>query len=74
MPDQPDADSGYVVIFHRRRAFCLEIKPGAGPLSTLQRASHAKLQDAGIPVEVARSLADVRRALRQFDIPQKEVA
>ena len=66
VPDPPDPDGGYILIFHRRRAFCLEIVPNWAPLSGLRRDSHARLQDAGIPLEVVRTLPQAKRALRAF--------
>lgn len=58
-----------VCLIHEGRAYCLELKTAKGTLSTAQKACHADLAIAGVPVVVCRSLLDVEAALREFGIP-----
>jgi hypothetical protein len=60
-----------LVIFWKRRAFCLELKSGWDRLTGQQRSVHAKLHDAGIPVEVVRSVPEAVSRLKEFGIPLK---
>ena len=47
-----------VLVLHDGCAYCIELRPG-GPLLPSQRDCYAALQDARVPVTVARSLEDV---------------
>jgi hypothetical protein len=67
----PDARPSALVIFWKRRAFCLEVKSGSDRLSGQQRNVHARLHDAGIPVEVVRSLPEAVVRLKEYGIPLK---
>jgi hypothetical protein len=46
-------------------AYCIELRPGRSLLLPSQRDCYAALQDARVPVTVARSLADVQRFLSE---------
>ena len=52
-----------VLILHGGHAYCIDLKTGRGALQPQQRDCCAALQDARIPVAVARSLEDVQRFL-----------
>jgi hypothetical protein len=52
-----------LLILHDGRAYCIELKSDAGVLQPSQRDCYAALQDARVPVTVARSLEDVQRFL-----------
>lgn len=63
-----------ITIFWQRRAYCIELKSDGGKLSDSQRAWHARLQTAGIPVETARTLKEVATRLYEFGIPLRSAA
>ena len=52
-----------VLILHGGHAYCIDLRTGRGALQPSQRDCYAALQDARIPVTVARSLEDVQRFL-----------
>ena len=52
-----------LLILHDGRAYCIDLKSAAGALQPSQRDCYAALQDARVPVTVARSLEDVQRFL-----------
>jgi len=52
-----------LLILHDGRAYCIDLKLGPGVLKSSQRDCYAALQDARVPVTVARSLEDVQRFL-----------
>jgi hypothetical protein len=52
-----------LLILHDGRAYCIDLKSGSGVLQPSQRDCYAALQDARVPVTVARSLEDVQRFL-----------
>ena len=52
-----------LLILHDGRAYCIELKSGSGVLQPSQRDCYAALQDARVPVTVARSVEDVQRFL-----------
>ena len=51
-------------IVHQGRIYFIELKAARGALSRVQRATHRRLLEAGAPVMVCRSLADVEAGLR----------
>ena len=51
-----------LLVLHDGCAYCIELRTGGLPLPS-QRDCYAALQDARIPVTVARSLEDVQRFL-----------
>lgn len=63
-PRAPD-----LLFVHEGRAFGLELKGEKGTLSIRQRAAHAALQDAGMRIEVVRSVDEAFARLREFGIP-----
>lgn len=54
-----------LLILHDGRAYCIELKADARALPPSQRDCYAALQDARVPLTVARSLADVQRFLSE---------
>jgi len=52
-----------LLILHDGRAYCIDLKAGRGALQPSQRDCYAALQDARVPVTIARSLEDVQRFL-----------
>jgi hypothetical protein len=52
-----------VLVLHDGRAYCIELKADSRMLQPDERDCHAALQDARVPVAVARSLDDVQRFL-----------
>jgi hypothetical protein len=52
-----------LLILYDGCAYCIELRPGGGLSVPSQRDCYAALQDARIPVTVARSLGDVQRFL-----------
>ena len=52
-----------LLVFYGGRAFCIELKSGAHLPDPSQRDCYAALQDARVPIVVARSLADVQHFL-----------
>jgi hypothetical protein len=63
-PGVPD-----LLFIHEGKAFGLELKSEKGTLSIAQRAAHVALQDAGMRVEVVRSVDEALARLREFGIP-----
>lgn len=53
------------------RCLGIELKAPRGGLSAAQRETFAALDGAGCPVEVVRSIAEVRVALDSFGVPLK---
>lgn len=64
LPGVPD-----LIFVSKGRAFGLELKSENGSLSGAQRAAHVALRDAGMRVEVARSLDEALEHLRDMGIP-----
>lgn len=58
-----------LLFIHDGKAFGLELKSENGTLSIAQRAARAALQDAGMRVEVVRSVDEAFARLREFGIP-----
>lgn len=54
-----------LLVVHDGRAYCIELKTGSSVLNSSQRDCYAALQDARVPVTVARSLEDVQRFLSE---------
>jgi hypothetical protein len=52
-----------LLILNDGRAYCIDLKAGRGAPHPSQRDCYAALQDARVPVTVARSLEDVQRFL-----------
>ena len=52
-----------LLVLYGGRAFCIELKTDAHLLEPSQRDCYAALQDARIPIVVARSLGDVQHFL-----------
>ena len=52
-----------LLVLYSGRAFCIELKSNALVLEPAQRDCYAALQDARVPVVVARSLGDVQHFL-----------
>ena len=52
-----------LLILYDGQAYCIELKPDPSPLETSQRDYYAALQDARVPIVVARSLGDVQHFL-----------
>jgi hypothetical protein len=52
-----------LLILNEGRAYCIDLRCGTGMLQPLQRDCIAALQDARVPVTVARSVDDVQRFL-----------
>jgi hypothetical protein len=52
-----------LLVLHDGRAFCIELRSDAGPLEPSERDCYAALQDARVPIFVARSLSDVQHFL-----------
>jgi len=59
------------LILYDRRAFCMEFKSDDGALDIDQRACHAQLRTAGIPVEVVRCFEEIIARLHEWGIPLK---
>jgi len=53
-----------LIVLYDGCAYCIELKSNKGVLQDSQRDCHAALQDARVPVQVCRSVADVQRFLR----------
>jgi hypothetical protein len=64
LPGVPD-----LILISNGRAFGLELKGENGSLSGAQRAAQVALRDAGMRVEVARSLDEALEHLRDMGIP-----
>jgi hypothetical protein len=62
---EPGVRAGFpnLLVLHSGRAFCIELKTDAHLLEPSQRDCYAALQDARIPIVVARSLGDVQHFL-----------
>jgi hypothetical protein len=58
-----------LIFISKGRAFGLELKSEKGELSNAQRAAHVALRDAGMRVEVARSLGEALEHLKDMGIP-----
>ena len=52
-----------LLVLYDGRAYCIELKPVAGPLEPSQRDCYAALQDARVPIVIARSLGEVQHFL-----------
>ena len=64
IPGRPDIE-----ILYHGRAYRIELKAKGGALSGPQLVYHQTLKACGIPVSVCRSVDDVERALRLWNIP-----
>jgi len=62
---EPGVRPGFpnLLVLYGGRAFCIELKADAHLLEPPQRDCYAALQDARVPIVVARSLADVQHFL-----------
>jgi len=60
-----------LIIVSRGRAFGLELKNTNARLTTLERQAQLALRDAGMRIEVARSLAEALEHLRDMGIALK---
>jgi hypothetical protein len=58
-----------LIFISKGKAFGLELKSEKASLSGAQRAAHVTLRDAGMRVEVARSLGEAFEHLRDMGIP-----
>jgi hypothetical protein len=58
-------------IAHQGRVRCIELKAMSGRLSDSQKWLHPKLEAAGIPVAVCRSLDEVLEHLADWQIPTR---
>jgi len=58
-----------LIFISKGRAFGLELKSEKGELSQAQRAQHVTLRDAGMRIEVARSLGEALEHLKDMGIP-----
>ena len=63
VPGTPD-----LVVVSKGRAFGLALKGPNGTLSLAERAAHLTLRDAGMRVEVARSLGEALEHLRDMGV------
>ena len=63
-----------LMVFWDGRAIGIELKSAAGRISLAQRETHKRMADAGVPVFLARSLDDVRIALRAAGCPLRDRA
>jgi hypothetical protein len=54
-------------------AYFMEVKSKAGRVSRCQRIIMDKLQDAGFPVAVVRSIDDARDFVERHSLPSREV-
>jgi VRR-NUC domain len=57
-----------VVLVHRGQAFFLELKARNGKLSTVQRACHEQLRQAGAEVSVARGVDEALAVLERWQL------
>ncbi len=60
-----------LIIVSKGRAFGLELKSTDGRLTSSERAAQLALRDAGMRIEVARSLAEALEHLREMGIAIK---
>lgn len=67
-PGVPD-----VLIVSDGRVYWIELKAEDGRITKAQGACHARLWEAGCPVLVAKTIDDVREALWQWHIPNRDV-
>jgi len=58
-------------VVHAGRVAWLELKASKGRVSAAQAYCHARLEGAGCPVSVCRTLDDVEAALKRAGIPLK---
>ena len=65
-PGTPD-----ILLFHRGKAFAIELKWGQGRVSSAQEICHEDLAYAEVPVAVCRSLDDVYNAVTGWGVPLK---
>lgn len=70
VPGAPDL----VLWFPPGKSLCIEMKADKGRISESQYWFHAKLQWAGIPIEVCRSLDDVIEVCTRHGVPMKGTA
>ena len=63
-PGAPD-----LIVLHDGRLLAIELKAGAGKLSDAQEAACDAIVEAGGGYTVARSIDDVERYLRSYDVP-----
>jgi hypothetical protein len=54
-----------LLVLHNGRAYCIELRCNSDILQPSERDCFAALQDARVPVAVARSLNDVQRFLSE---------
>lgn len=65
------AQAGFpdIVILWQGRAFTIELKAPKKYPSPVQRAAHARLVKAGIPIRVCHSVTEVALALSDWGVP-----
>jgi hypothetical protein len=78
-PDERTRDGGAqrtaklpdFVILSKGRSFGLALKSPNGTLSSAERAAHLALRDAGMRIEIARSLGEALEHLREMGVALK---
>jgi hypothetical protein len=77
-PEQAQAEAKWpagglpdLIIVSKGRAFGLELKNATGALTASERAAQLALRDAGMRIEVARSLGEALEHLREMGIVLK---
>lgn len=58
-------------IIYEGRAYFIELKSTKGDTTPVQKSMHTQLRDAGCPVMVCRSLAEVAITLQAWTIPSR---
>lgn len=61
-----------ICLFRNARAYFIELKGGRGTASKNQKHMHERLGDAGCPVAICRSLAEVQGTLKGWQIPTRD--
>lgn len=60
-------------VYHGGHAFFMELKARDGYVPPVQVECHQRLRDAGCPVEIVRTLEEVKHCLKVWGIPAREV-
>lgn len=66
LPGFPD-----LLILFNWRAYTIELKAGAGQLTTDQQKAHRLLKETNVPVAVCRTLDEVLERLKAWNIPTR---
>ena len=63
-----------IIIMYEGKVLWIELKAGKNPLTDKQVEFHRLLKQAGLDVEIVRSIAELEATIRKYRIPQKNMS